>query len=346
MTERNQAITRKDVAKRAGVSETIVSYVVNNNRYVSAEKRERVLSAIQELHYCPNPVARALRGKRSGQILFIAENLANDYFGRLVQELDKEAYSKDFLVSLLATKNEPEFVQQILSRQVDAVIISSASLKEDFINQLLAHRLPVVLMMTRDYASVTGPVARVYTGIESGMMAAVRTLYEGGCRHLVYVDRVSANLHFSDRRDLRYRGFCNQLEALGMSPSGEHFISGCQNHEQLSQAIRERILSGEPVDGFLCRNDRLAAIVLNACQACGKRVPEEISIIGFDNAELCKVVSPNLSTVDKDLPGIAHACLELIESMLSGQEPEERHLLTRLILRGTTRSQTQVSPNL
>ena len=92
MTGKNSVPTRKDVAELAGVSETIVSYVINANRYVSADKKKRVLEAVEKLHYRPNSIARALKGKGNSHVLFITDNVANDYFGRLLQELDSVAY--------------------------------------------------------------------------------------------------------------------------------------------------------------------------------------------------------------------------------------------------------------
>ena len=102
--ERNrERVTRADVAKAAGVSETIVSYVVNNNRYVAKEKRQRVEDAIAALHYRPNNVARALKGKRSNQLLFIADQITNEYFSRIVSEMDKYAYEAGFLIHYAPT---------------------------------------------------------------------------------------------------------------------------------------------------------------------------------------------------------------------------------------------------
>lgn len=329
--------TRKDVAELAGVSETIVSYVLNNNRYVSANKRERVLEAVEKLHYQPNSIARALKGKGNSHILLIADNVANDYFGRLMQEIDAIAYARGYLVSLMGAKNNREFISRILSRQVDAVIISSSTLSESFIQELVDSGLPVVLLMTRDYATVSGRVARIYTGIESGIMAAVRKLYETGCRHLVHVDRVSAHAHFSTRQDLRFRGFCNQMESLGLPLTEQSFISGCRSYDELFDAVCTRICSSVPVDGFVCRNDRLASTVLNAALACGKAIPDEISVIGFDNSDTSKMIRPMLSTVAHDQKGIALAVLEVIDAMVLHKMPEERHFVTQLVLRETTR---------
>ncbi|MBR1583968.1 MAG: LacI family DNA-binding transcriptional regulator [Clostridia bacterium] len=337
MPRKSTVPTRKDVAELAGVSETIVSYVLNANRYVSADKKKRVLEAVEKLHYRPNSIARALKGKGNSHILFIADNVANDYFGHLLQEMDSIAYDKGYLVSLMSVKNDQDFVTRILSRQVDAVIISSASLAENYIQQLVDNGLPVVLLMTRDYATVRGRVARIYTGIESGIMAAVRLLHERGCRHLVHVDRISRHQHFSSRQDLRFRGFCNQMEALGLSLSADSFITGCADYDELFNAVCRRIQSGVPVDGFVCRNDGLACTVLSAVQACGKKVPEEISVIGFDNSDTSRVIRPALSTVAMDQKAIAQSCLELIEAMVNGQEPQEKHLVTQMVLRDTTR---------
>ena len=337
MARRSSTPTRKDVADLAGVSETIVSYVINANRYVSAEKKQRVLDAVEKLHYRPNSIARALKGKGNSHILFIADNVANNYFGHLLRELDNVAYDRGYLVSLMGTKNDQDFITRILSRHVDAVIISSASLQESYVQQLVDNGLPVVLLMTRDYATVKGRVARIYTGIESGIMSAVRLLNDRGCKYLVHVDRVSRQAHFSSRQDLRYRGFCNQMETLGHSLSADSFITGCRDYDELFDAVCRRINSGIPVDGFVCRNDDLAVMVLNAVQACGKKVPDEISVIGFDDSDISRVIRPALSTIATDQKAIAQTALTLIEMMIAGETPLEKHLVTRMVLRDTTR---------
>ena len=100
MGEKKERVTRADVAELAGVSETIVSYVMNNNRYVAKDKRERVEEAVRLLNYRPNNVARALKGKPSNQILFIADHITNEYFASIVNEMDQYAYDAGYLISL------------------------------------------------------------------------------------------------------------------------------------------------------------------------------------------------------------------------------------------------------
>ncbi len=337
MARKSQAPTRSDVAKLAGVSETVVSYVINNNRYVAADKRSRVLAAVEQLHYRPNSIARALRGKGSGHFLFIADSIDNEYFGRLVRQIDTFAYDKGYMISMMGVRNSSDFVSRILSRQVDAVVISSSTLEEKYVQQLIDAGLPVVLLMTRDYSALSGPAGRIYTGIEFGIMAGVRLLYESGCRHIVHVDRVSASRHFSTRRDLRYRGFCCQMEVLGLPLTEDSFLARCPDHDALFEAVCRRVREGAPVDGFVCRNDQLACTVLSAVQACQKDVPKEICIIGFDNASLCTLVHPALSTIQLDREQIARAAIDMIDGMIHGEQPSERHLVAQMILRGTTR---------
>ena len=125
-----QAVTRKDVARRAGVSETIVSYVLNNNRYVEKGKRERVLQAVKELNYQPNRIARALKGKKTNHIVFIADNISTEHFSQLIDVMDYHAYSKGYLISLIANRNDDDFVSQVISRQCDGIIVSSLSIPE------------------------------------------------------------------------------------------------------------------------------------------------------------------------------------------------------------------------
>ena len=117
MGNKKERVTRADVAALAGVSETIVSYVINNNRYVAKDKRERVEEAVRVLNYRPNNVARALKGKPSNQILFIADHITNEYFANIVNEMDQYAYDAGYLISLCGNRNTKEFASQVISRQ-------------------------------------------------------------------------------------------------------------------------------------------------------------------------------------------------------------------------------------
>ena len=142
MGNKKERVTRADVAALAGVSETIVSYVINNNRYVAKDKRERVEEAVRVLNYRPNNVARALKGKPSNQILFIADDITNEYFASIVNEMDQYAYDAGYLISLCGNRNTQEFVSQVISRQYDGIIVSSGSFPAEICGTVYQSRNP------------------------------------------------------------------------------------------------------------------------------------------------------------------------------------------------------------
>ncbi len=336
MGKNGSAPTRRDVAERAGVSVTIVSYVLNNNRYVAKEKRERVYRAIEELHYRPNAVARALKGKKSNHILFIADNISNEHFGKIVEEMDKIAYDKGYLISLLADRNDAEFVAQVNSRQVDGIVISSTSFDEKYVRQLIDSGVPVVLLMNREYGQIGEQAGRIYTGLHQGMKDCVRFLAEKGRRDLVYIDRVSRHGRFSTLEDLRFHAFCEQMRESGLELTGERIVTGCASEQELYDAVRGKIQSGLPVDGIIGRNDNMACVAMKAVRDCGLRVPEDVSVVGFDNSRMSAYVSPTLTSVEIDRKSVADAIVNMLDSMIHGGQPGVCHFSTHLIEREST----------
>lgn len=325
--------TRADVARLANVSETIVSYVINGQRYVDGQKRQRVLAAIKELNYRPSNVARALKGKSTNSLLFIADQIANEHFSQIITEMDSHAYHRGCLISLCQNRNDEDFLSQVICRNYDGIIISSISFQEDYINRLVEARIPVVLLMNRDYPHVSEGVGRIYTGLYQGARECVRHLYERGRRHIVYVDRFSRNGHFSTLQDWRYRGFAEGCQSLGLEPA---MISGCAAEAEVAQGVKDYIASGRPVDAFFGRNDKLACLAMNACQEMGLIIPRDVAVIGFDNSTLSRFVTPKLTTMEMPRSEIGRAAVEMLYQLIAGQRPEDVFFQTKLILRQST----------
>lgn len=327
--------TREDVAKRAGVSVTIVSYVVNNNRYVDKDKRERVLKAIEELHYRPNNIARALKGKRSNHILFIVDNPANERLSVLLGQMDKFAYRKGSMISLSATRNDVDFVRQIISRQFDGIIISSTSLQDQYIQKLVDAGIPTVLLLTREYPHVTGAAA-IGTGLFHGAKGCVQYFYNQGRRHIVYIDRASQHGRFSNiDEDYRLRGFAAGMEELGMRWQ-DRVITGCRTEEEIQEKLKEFVLAN-PVDAILGRNDRMACTAMQQILRMGFRVPEDVGVIGFDNSSISRFVTPQLTSMQMPEENLARAAIDLLDEMRRGAAPPENlRFEARMIVRAST----------
>lgn len=334
MAGRIKCATRADVAERAGVSVTVVSYVMNNNRYVDQDKRERVLKAARELNYSPNNIALALRGKNSGQILFIVDSPANERLGHMMRGMDQYAYEKGSVVTLCATRNDPEFVRQVIRRRFDGIIISSLQLDEQYIREFIQAGIPVVLLLTHEYVSVEG-AAKIGTGLKHGAQSAVRFLYDKGCRNFVYIDRFSARNHFSDRNDCRLSGFITACEELGLEWEGR-IVSGCVDAQMMQRKL-EKFAKAHPVDAVVGRNDRVACYAMQGLMEQGYRVPQEIKVIGFDDSSICNLVTPTLTSIRLEDDGICREAIERIYRLRDGESVAQTpHFATEIIERGST----------
>ena len=336
MNQNGERITRADVARRAGVSETVVSYVMNNNRYVAKEKRTRVEAAIAELNYRPNNVARALKGKRSNQILFIADQITNEYFSRIVSEMDKYAYEAGYLISLCANRNTPEFVSQVISRQYDGIIISSTSFPTEYIFHFSNAGIPVVLFKHSRRENLPDNVAVLASGLYTGARSCVKHLVSKGKKNIIYIDRISRKGNRSSADDLRLSGFVDEIRASGFQVDEWSTVAGCHNEEELTQAVMKRLKEGPPVDGIYGRNDMVACIAMHAAIDLGYRVPEDIGVIGFDNTSLSRFCSPRLTTMEMQREEISKTAVSMILDMVNGKKPDNAEFETRLIEREST----------
>ena len=329
-------ITRKMVAEEAGVSVTIVSYVINNNRYVDKEKRRRVQEAIKKLGYRPNAVARSLKFKKSNHLLFVADQIDNEHFGKLISEMDSLLYDQGYFISLAHNRNDDEFIQHTISRQFDGVAISSISMKERHIRAITEAGIPVVLMMNRNYQNLPAGVGKVYPGLYEGARQCVRHLGECGRRHILYIDRFSQRGNFSDMTDLRLKGYMDEMAALDLPVVDENVISQCATEEEVMERISRRLRSGGPVDAVFARNDRLAAVAIRAVRAADLAIPGDVAIVGFDNSNLSRYTHPSLTTMEIDRKGVAGALVSVMRMMLEGKPAEPVALSTSLIVREST----------
>lgn len=337
MSEPYKKVTRKDVAEEAGVSVTIVSYVMNNNRYVDKEKRKRVEEAIQKLHYRPNTIARALKGKKLNHIVFIADQIRTEHFSLLISELDEHAYDLGYMISLCSNRNTQQFVSSIISRQYDGVIISSISFPKEYIRQLIDAQIPVVLLGNRDYSDIEG-AALIDNGLYEGARENVRYLKNIGCRNIIYIDRFSKRGHFSDMNDMRYKGFVEQMKDSGLSSNPqEQVITGCLDEQQVRDKVTA-YLGNHKVDAIFGRNDRLACIAMQAAQQAGYRIPQDIAVVGFDNATLGQYCTPPITSMEIRREEIGKTAVEMLQKMIEEHIVPQKVLYeTRLIERESTK---------
>ena len=331
-------ITRKDVAREAGVTETIVSYVLNNNRYVNSDKRKRVLAAVKKLGYKPNTAARVLKGKSLNHIVFIADQIVTEHFSLLLSEMDKKAYDLGYMISLCQNRNTEDFVNSIISRQFDGVIISSISFSKNYIRQLIKAGIPVVLIENRDYSDIED-AGKINNGLYEGAREVVKHLASVGRKEIIYIDRFSEHGHFSDMSDMRYRGYIHEMleEQLSKNPE-DQVLSGCRTPEEIGNKVQTYLRKHPEVNAIFGRNDRVACIAMQAAQKLGLNVPKDLAVVGFDNSLLGQYSSPSISSVEIRRDLIAADAIEMLQSMIEHKQILEKTMYpTKFIQRESTK---------
>ena len=334
MEKKGRKVTRKDVAALAGVSETIVSYVLNENRYVKEEKRQRVLEAVEQLKYQPNNIARALHGKGSRQILFVAEELNSGYFPKMVSQMSRDAYEQGYMISLCESQEEEEFVSRIISRQFDGLFISAAGITDRQLMLLAKTDIPMVVFANRQLNCELPQAVLIDTGLYDGSRECVRYLAASGCRKLIYLDREGTE----NVNDMHFMGFMDQIKEEGLEFTTQQKISGYKDMEEMKENLRELLGHDSDVDAIVARYDDIAAAAMQAAAAVGRKIPEELSVVGFDNDFISEYLTPSLTTVEIQKEEVGKAAMKALLEQIRGEKPKIKlKFQTKLIFRNSTR---------
>lgn len=283
----------KEVAERAGVSVATVSYVVNNGpRSVSPEVRARVEAAIAELGYYPNDLARSLRLQHSSVIGAIIPRMTNPVYAEIIRELENVCSQQDFLVVLCNTERQPErekkFVHILRAKRVDGVVINPHADPEQLIEPLLQAGIPTVVL-EHDLPGVH------CIGIDElrGGQLATQHLVDLGHRRIALLKHKPTSA-LSVRRSV---GYLQTLERAGLE-ADPALILECEGTYEAGYAAMMWLLSlKDPPTAVVAHNDMLATGAISAIHSAGLSVPEDVSVVGYDDIASAAYLSPPLTTV-------------------------------------------------
>ena len=295
---KNKRPSMKDVAKLAGVSQTTVSFVINDipDKGIPDETKNRVWVAIKELGYRPNLLAQSLRMQRSGIIGFITDEIAiTPHAGRIFEGAQDVAWEHGKILLLVNTKNNPELkeagIDMLLARQVEGIIYGTMfhrpvnppdSLRE----------VPTVLLdcytEDRSYPSVVPDE-------KSGGREATEILIHKGHRRIAfinYTEAVPATVG-------RLKGYRDALEAHDI-PYDEHLVIANDSTQEGGYRCTQSLMQlSDPPSAIFCFNDRMAMGAYDALRKLNKRIPTDVAVLGFDNQELIAAhMYPPLSTME------------------------------------------------
>ncbi len=323
--------TIHDVAALSGTSIATVSRTLNDPAKVREATRERVLAAVKALHFRPNLVGRQLRSERTGLIGVMLPDVLNPVFGECMQGIEESAAASGRRVVLMTTRYDPEreshAVDTLLSQRVEGLILTVASADASPVLAELA-RSGVPYQLAYNH-SPHHPCVSVDN--RGAARDAVALLLAQGHRR---IRMLSGPLGASDRAVQRYRGYGDALAQAGLRPSPPlevDFAALRLSAPVLRCLTQER---SRPTALF-CGNDQLALIVMRALRDAGMRVPDDMSIIGFDGLAVGELLTPALATVCQPNRDIGVEAWRLLELALDGAPPQSTVMPYRLREAGT-----------
>lgn len=309
----------KDVAEQARVSVSTVSYVLNNNGQVSAERRSRVLNAVRALDYIPNESARSLKRQSASTIGLVVPDLVNEFFSRLARGVVQAAAMHDMLVVLCSAENseEAEFgnARLLRSRRVDGVIYESGFHESPRSLLELQSLGPVVLVDERipglDLPAVVADGRR-------GSRDVAAHVIELGHRRIACI--AGPTTHWTAEQ--RLSGYREGLALGGIDPDEMSVLVG--DYEMNSGYELAKVFLDVPKPqrptAVLCANDLMAVGALEYCRANAIDVPGDVSIVGFDDIPTVQLLTPRLTTVRQPAHEMGMRAAELLISMVQGRE--------------------------
>lgn len=322
----------RDVARQAGVSPATVSRVINGTTPVAADKRERVLRAIEEMGFVPNEVARSLFKKSSKTIGVIIPSIRNPYFTQLADVIDAAAKERGYRIVLYNVHHdldqERAALQMLAAANADGVIVAS---NNEALQEELAHyQMPVVVV---DALFQTRQVnAYLYCDYYQGGRLAAEHLTACGCRNLVCIRGVQG-LYTAQARYEGYRDYCREH---GLTEQ----VVECDYDFEAGLSMTEELLERFPqVDGIVACNDMVAISVYKILYKRNIAVPDQIQLVGFDDIHLASLISPELTTIHQPIGAMGRRAVEVI--LNEGHLPKEgrrQSFPVSLVPRETTRS--------
>lgn len=319
----------EDVAKRANLSKTTVSRVLNKRGYLSQKTIDKVYQAMEELDYHPNVVARQLYKNKTDLIGILLPTVANPFFGELTAALEDLLYQQGFKVIIGNSMNNPQkeadYLQQLLIKQVDGLIVGSHN---QGIQQYRHAGLPVVSIdriMNQDIPVIASDNYR------GGQLATERLIAQG-VRKIIHTNGPHDLATPAQRRRLAYEDSMKEHNLQPITYELDFNISTIDKDK-----VFQRIFVEHPdVEAIFASNDTDAVQIIQLAQAGGRQVPRDLLVIGYDGTQLVRELVPQLTTIIQPIAQIAQTAVEVLQRRLAKQTTQKEYLLPVSLWAGTT----------
>ena len=323
------------VAEEAGVSIATVSKVINNKGLIGTDAKRRVLEATKKLNYHPNEMAKALTGQKTKMIGLLVSDLASPFFAELTRNINEQCRANGFNIMVCSTDGQPEkeknCVSALIRQGVDGFIVASDHYPKMIELELKKRELKGVFLSTE-------PEEEHYA-----MPLITIDNYEGACQAVHYLlasnhKKVAMIKENTAAGKIRYRAFFDTMKEAQL-PVKEQFVMETDSSIENGYECAKRLLRlEERPSAIFVSSDLLSGGVMKAAREMNVQIPEELSIVGFDNISICELTAPPLTTIAQPIRVMGRKAVELLVKQINGAEIHNRtHIMEpRLRIRSST----------
>lgn len=322
-----------DIAREAGVSATTVSKVINNTGRISDKTKKKILKIMEDLNFQPNVLASAMKGKSTYSIAFLIPDVDNPIYAKYLKHIENHGQELGYNIVMCSTENNPNkesrHITSMRQKRVDGFIIASKFSNVTLLEELIAEDFPVSLFAhERSELSIDSVSADDYVG---GYQATKHLLSLGHREIAVIVEE-----SFSGRE--RLSGYSRALteEGIELDESLVLFSDSTMEGAKVQAGkLLDRNTRPTAIFGY---NDLSAIGAMMAAKERGIRIPDELSVIGYDNTSLCDIVEPPLTSIDMPVEELGRKVMDLLVGKIEGTEKTKQRirLLPTIVIRQST----------
>lgn len=335
------AMTIYDISRKAGVSIATVSRVINGSGNVRASTQKKVMDVIEQYNYTPNAFARGMGLNSIKTIGILCADSSDLYLAKAVYLLEQDLQANGYESLLCCTGYQLDakknYLNLILSKKVDSIIlvgsnfIAPTELENAYISEA-AEQVPIMLLNAAyDHPNVYGTLCDDY----AAMHEAASAMLGAGIRHILYVYNAQSYSGIRKRK-----GITDALQRAGITDPDRyihHYTGRMDRLCDITDFIEQIADSGVAFDGMIAAEDTLAIGCMKYAKRRGIRIPQELSIIGYNNSILTDCCTPELTSVDNRLETLSHQLVQTLLRVIDGEEmPKKAVYAGKLVKRGTT----------
>lgn len=325
-------VTIQDVAREAGVVPSTVSFVLNGSQHVTPKTRAAVLAAIEKLNYRPSSIAQALRRGKMMAIGIVTVGMSSAFYGEMIEGIDqglRDSGYQTISASILPHTVVKDLVEMLIGRGAEAIILLDKFLPDEEIVEF-SRRLPVVTLNS------------TVQGLEDHCVAVDEV--DGATKATQYLIALGHTriAHVAGKQDHpsgtgRQLGYCNALEAAGIAVDPDLIVAGAFDKESGYRATEALLARGVDFSAVFFANDEMAYGGMLAFYNHGLRVPDDLSVIGFDDQQFSQYMIPPLTTMHTPIHEIGRVSAASTLALLNGEQISRQTFLTELKVRSSTR---------